>query len=107
MLDEPEGTSDMTRFRILFIFDGLVALFVLQQFFSLLTERYFYGSLMAIEFLVLAICLGSLCWAAALNTKGRSGLASLVLLIPAVPALLALLGLGFLIVAFSMGGAHH
>lgn len=107
MLDAPAGTSNMTRFRILFIFDALIALFVLQQFFSLLTERYFFGALMATEFLVLAICLGSLWGAATLNTRGRSGLASLVLLIPAIPAVLALLGLGLIIILFSMGGAHH
>jgi hypothetical protein len=97
----------MTRFRILFIFDALVALFLLQQFFSLLTDRYFYGALMALEFVVLAICVGSLWWAATLNTKGRPGQASLVLLIPAIPAVLALLGIGLLILIFSMGGAHH
>lgn len=97
----------MTRFRILFVFDALIALFVLQQLFSLLTDRYFYGLLMAIEFVVLMICVGSLWWAATLNMKGRPGPASLVLLIPAVPAILALLGLGALILLFSMGGAHH
>lgn len=97
----------MTKFRILFVFDALVALFVLQQFFSLVTDRYSYPALLAIEFLVLAICVGSLWWAATLNTKGRPGLASLVLLIPAIPAVLALLGLGLLILLFSMGGAHH
>jgi NADH:ubiquinone oxidoreductase subunit K len=106
MLDVPEGTSAMTRFRILFIFDALVALVVLQQFFSLLTDRYFYGALLAIEFFVLAICLGSLAGAAVLNTRGRSGLASLVLLIPAVPAVLALLGMGLLIFLFRNGGHH-
>ncbi|TCH97190.1 hypothetical protein EJV46_17925 [Roseococcus sp. SYP-B2431] len=97
----------MTRFRILFAFDALIALFVLQQVLSLLAERYSYPSLMAAELLVLAVCVGSLWGAATLNGQGRFCLASLVLLIPAVPAMLALLGLGLIIFLFSIGGGHH
>jgi hypothetical protein len=102
----------MIRFRILFVFDALVALFVLQQCLQLAPDigPYSYYNawpLMLIQLAVLAICVGSLWWAATLYTKGRSGLASLVLLIPAVPAGLALLGLGLLILLFSMGGVHH
>lgn len=97
----------MTRFRLLFVFDALVALFVLQQILSLVTEHGSYPALMGLEFLALAICLGCLWGAVALKARGRPGQASLVLLIPAIPALLALLGIGLLILLFSMGGAHH
>lgn len=97
----------MTRFRILFVFDALVALVVLQQFLALLTDRHGTVSLTGLVLVILATCIGSLCWAATLQQKGRPGLASLVLLIPAIPTLVALLLLGAVILAFSMGGAHH
>ncbi|WP_424813821.1 hypothetical protein [Roseococcus sp. YIM B11640] len=102
----------MTRFRILFVFDALVALFVLQQCLQLapdLGPRHYYDAwpLMLTQLAVLGVFGGALVGALLLKERGRNGLASLVLLIPAVPTLIVLLLLIFVAALFSMGGAHH
>lgn len=101
----------MIKFRILFVFDALVALFLLQQCVQLAPDlmpgRYYNAwPLMLTQLAVLGVCAASLWGALRLNTNGRTGLGSLVLLIPAIPTVLILMGLAFLLFLFSMGGHH-
>lgn len=101
----------MISFRILFVFDALVAAFVAYLCLQLapdLGPYSYYNAwpLMLLQLGVLGIVVGSLWWAATLHTKGRSGSASLILLIPAIPTALILLLMLAVVMLFSMGGHH-
>lgn len=102
----------MIRFRILFVFDALIAIVVLQQCMQLAPDlmpgRYYNAwPLMLTLLAALGVCGASLWGGFRLKTRGRTGLASLVLLIPAVPTVLLLLGLATIVTLFSINGGHH